>query len=146
MPLVNVPRSWAKMIGEICALMPRIGPILRPAVLFPEHAGIELSVEFREGRFRTGALERRADRQAGHRFGQRRVVGRRHGDRAHQRPRDGFRRERLNPRAELPHDLAVAERDADRFFEREVPHLVVVGVLERERRLSAIALRRATAR
>ena len=43
-----------------------LAAVLRPAVLFPEHAGIELGVEFAERRFRPGAVERRADREARH--------------------------------------------------------------------------------
>ena len=50
-----------------------------------------------------------------------------------ERARDRIRRERLHPAAELPHHLAVAERDLDGLLEREIPDLVVVGVLERER-------------
>ena len=65
----------------------------------------------------------------------RRSSSRRPGSRASAR---WFPARTIEPGAELAHDLAVAERDADRFFEREVPHLVVVGVLERERSLGAI--------
>ena len=42
----------------------------------------------------------------------------------------------LNARTNLPHHLTIAERDADRFFQREVPHLIIFRVLERQRRLA----------
>ena len=106
-----VRRSAANKLPTV-----RRRPVLRPAVLFPEHAGVELGVEFAERRFRAGALERRADREAGHRFGERRIVGRRDGDRADERARDRFRRGRSDSAAELPHHLAVAERDLHDFL------------------------------
>ena len=100
-PLVQVPVSLRQDGREEAAERRRRlqRPVLRPAVLFPEHARVELRVEFRERRLRTGALERRADRQARHGFGERRIVRRGDGDRADERPRDRFRRERARTRA-----------------------------------------------
>ena len=46
--------------------------------------------------------------------------------------------EPLMPTPSLSHHLAIAERDVDGLFERQVPHRVVFVVLERQRRQGAI--------
>ena len=137
------PGPAAGSAGTSCR--PCISPVLRLAILFPEHAGIELSVEFAQRGFRAGAIERRADRKAGRRFDERRIVGRGHGDRADERPRDRFRRRRNDSAAELPHHLAVAQRDLHGFVERQVPDLVIFDVLERQRRQRVLHFARAAA-
>src|SRR5690606_9165194 len=105
--------------------------VLRTVGLFPEDAGIELSIELAERGFRSVAGEDVADREARRGLDQGRIVGRGDSHRVDDRARDRVWRGRNNSAAELAHNLAAAQGDLRTLGKRQIPDLIVVGVFKR---------------